>query len=69
MHTLLIAAILVLTLHHWYNDTLLHGRWALEAVIVDTADKLSFEIHAVERIDSFIIVGFNLSCEWRRVSS
>jgi len=65
MCRLLAAAIIALTFHHWSNNALLHGRWALEAVIVDSTDELFFEIHVVKRIDSFITIGLDLSCEWR----
>ena len=53
---MLIAAILALTLYHWCNDALLHSRWALVAVIVDTADEFFLEIHVIEGVDSFSIV-------------
>lgn len=65
MCSVCIAASFALTLDHWRNHALLHGRRALEAVIVDTADELAFEGHVVEGVDGFIIVGFDLSCEWR----
>jgi hypothetical protein len=65
MCSVCIAAPQALTLHHGRNHALLHGRRALEAVIVDTADELAFEGHFVERFDGFIIVGFDLSYEWR----
>jgi hypothetical protein len=56
-----IVAISALTLHHGRNYALLHGRWALEAVVVDTADKLCLESHIVEGIDGSIVIEFNVS--------
>jgi hypothetical protein len=60
------AAIPALTLRHRHDNALLHGRWALETVAVDPVEELLFQSHIVEGIDSFIIVGFDLSCGYSK---
>jgi hypothetical protein len=52
-----------LTLDNGHDGALLDGRGALEAVGVDTSQELSLEVHAIERVGGFIVVGLDLA--WR----
>ena len=50
------------TLDHWHNGALLDGRRALETVGIDSAKELALEVHGIETVGGFIVVGFDLAC-------
>lgn len=53
----------MLTFDDGHDSTLLDGRWALKTVCIDTTEKLRLEVHGVERVDSLVIVGLDLTCD------
>lgn len=57
-----VAFVSALTFNDWHNSTLLNLRRALEAVFVDTAEELAFEVRLVEGSDSLIVIELHLTC-------
>jgi hypothetical protein len=55
-----------LTLDDGHDGALLDGRGALEAVGVDASQELGLEVHAIERVGGFIVVGLDLA--WQSAS-
>jgi hypothetical protein len=45
-----------------HDGALLNCRRALEAVRVHSSEKLSLQVHGVEGVGGFVIVGLDLAC-------
>jgi hypothetical protein len=50
-----------LTLDNGHDGTLLDSRGTLETVGVNTTEELRTEVHLIERVDSLIVVGLDLT--------
>jgi len=51
----------IVALDDWHDSASLNSGWTLETVGIDTSEKLSLEVHGIERINCLVIVGFNLT--------
>ena len=52
----------LLTLDDGHDGTLLDGGGALETVGVDSTEELRLQVHVVEGVGDFIVVGLDLAC-------
>lgn len=50
-----------LTLNDWHDGALLDGRGSLETVGIHTTKKFGLQIHRVEGVCGFIVVGLDLA--------